>query len=93
MSAVSPAAFLSSRGTDDVTTFAYDMHGNLIEMDTTASNGTLRRRTTNSYRYDEKGNWTERMEVDLNQAWQMEPFPASFETICRFTRKLDYFNA
>jgi hypothetical protein len=93
MSAVSPAGFLSSRGTDDVTTFAYDMHGNSIEMDTTASNGTLRRRTTNSYRYDEKGNWTERMEVDLNQAWQMEPFPASFETICRFTRKLDYFNA
>jgi hypothetical protein len=33
------------------------------------------------------------MEVDLNQAWKMEPFPASFETICRFTRKLDYFNA
>jgi YD repeat-containing protein len=92
ISAVSPAGFLSSRGTDDVTTFKYDLHGNLIEMNTTASNGTLHRRTTNSYRYDEKGNWIERTEVELNETWQTEPFPASFETICRFIRKLDYFN-
>lgn len=93
ISAVSPAGFLSSKGTDGVTTFEYDLHGNLIEMNTTESDGTLQRRTTNSYRYDEKGNWIERTEVDLNQAWQTEPFPASFETIWRFTRKLDYFNA
>jgi YD repeat-containing protein len=88
-----PAGFLSSRGTDDVTTFAYDLHGNLIEIDTTASDGTLRRKVTSAYRYDEKGNWVERTEVELNQTWQTEPFPASFETIRRFTRKLDYFNA
>jgi len=93
MSAVSPAGFLSSRGTDDVTTFEYDLHGNLIEMNTTASDGTLQRKVTNVYHYDEKGNWIERTEVELNQTWQTEPFPASFETICRFTRKLDYFNA
>jgi YD repeat-containing protein len=91
--AVSPAGFLSSRGSNDVTTFEYDLHGNLVEMNTTASDGTLLRKATNSYRYDEKGNWIERTEVELNQAWQTEPFPASFETICRFTRKLDYFNA
>jgi YD repeat-containing protein len=93
ISAVSPAGFLSSRGTDHVTTFEYDLHGNLIEMNTRASGGILLRRMTNSYRYDEKGNWIERTEVELNQTWQTEPFPASFETICRFTRKLDYFNA
>lgn len=90
---VTPAGFLSSRGTDDVTTFEYDLHGDLVEMNTMASDGTLRRRVTNSYRYDEKGNWIERTEVELNQTWKTEPFPASFETICRFTRKLDYFNA
>lgn len=93
ISVISPAGFLSSRRTEDVTTFEYDLHGNLIEMNTTASDGTLRRRITNSYRYDEKGNWIEGTEVELNQTWQTEPFPASFETICRFTRKLDYFNA
>lgn len=86
-----PAGFLSSRGTDNVTTFEYDLHGNLIEMNTTASDGSLQHRVTNSYRYDEKGNWIEQTEVELNQTWQREPFPASFETICRFTRKLDYW--
>lgn len=93
ISIVSRPGFLSSRGADHVTTLEYDLHGNLIEMNTTASDGTLLHRTTNSYRYDEKGNWIERTEVDLNQTWQTEPFPASFETIRRFTRKLDYFNA
>lgn len=93
ISIVSLPGFLSSRGADHVTTLEYDLHGNLIEMNTTASDGTLLHRTTNSYRYDEKGNWTERTEVDLNQTWQKEPFPASFETIGRFTRKLNYFNA
>jgi YD repeat-containing protein len=93
ISAVSPAGFLSSKGTDDVTTFEYDLHGNLIEMKTTASDGTLLRRTTNSYRYDKKGNWIERTEVELNQAWQTEPFPASFETIRRFTRRVEYFSS
>ena len=88
-----PAGFLSSRGTDNVTTYEYDLHGNLTEMTTIASDGTLQRTTTNSYSYDEKGNWIERTEVDLSQTWQTEPFPASFETIWRFTRKLDYFNA
>ncbi len=92
-SIVSPPGFLSSRGADNVTTFEYDLHGNQIEVNTTASDGTLQSRMTNSYRYDEKGNWIEQTEVDLNQTWQTEPFPASFETICRFTRKLDYFNA
>lgn len=90
MTVVAPAGVLSSRETDDVTTFAYDLHGNLIEVSTTASNGALVRRTTNSYRYDEKGNWVDRTEVELNQTWQTEPFPASFETICQFTRKLEY---
>src|SRR5262249_54167256 len=52
MSVVSPAGFLSSRGTDNVTTFEYDPHGNLIEMNTTGSDGTLLHRMTNSYRYD-----------------------------------------
>lgn len=89
----SPAGFLSSRGTDDVYTFEYDLHGNLVEMDTTASDGTLRRKVTNTYRYDEKGNWIEQTEIELNQTWQREPFPASFETICRYTRKLVYFDA
>lgn len=93
ISQVTPAGFLSSRGTDNVTTLEYDLHGNLILMNTTASDGTLQRRVTNSYRYDEKGNWIEQTEVELNQTWQTEPFPASFETICRYTRKLDYFNA
>jgi len=88
-----PAGFLSPRGTDDVTTCEYDLHGNLIEMNTMASDGTLRRKVTNAYRYDEKGNWIEQTEMELNQTWQTEPFPASFETICRYTRKLDYFNA
>lgn len=92
ISQVTPAGFLSLRGTDNVTTLQYDLHGNLIEMKTTASDGTLQRRMTNSYRYDEKGNWIERTEVELNQSWQTEPFPASFETICQFTRKLDYFD-
>ena len=91
--AVSPAGFLSSRGTDSVTTFEYDLHGNEIEMNTTASDGTLQRRTTNSYRFDEKGNWTEQTVVDLDQTWQTKPFPASFEEIWRFTRKLDYCDA
>ena len=93
ISMVSPPGLLSSRGADHVTTLEYDLHGNLIEMNTRASDGTLLSRATNSYRYDEKGNWIERTEVNLNQAWRTEPFPASFETICRFTRKLDYFNA
>ena len=87
-----PAGFLSSRGTDNVTKYEYDLNGNLIEVTTTASDGTLQSRTTNSYRYDEKGNWIEQIVVDLHQTWQTEPFPASFETIWRFTRKLDYFN-
>jgi hypothetical protein len=91
ISVVAPARFLSSRGTDNVTTFEYDLHGNQIEVNTTASDGTLQRRMTNSYRYDEKGNWIEKTEVELNQTWKTEPFPASFETIRRFTRKLDYF--
>jgi hypothetical protein len=93
ISIVSPPGFLSSRGADHVITLEYDLHGNLIEMNTTASDGALLHRTTNSYRYDEKGNWIERTEVDLNQTWQTAPFSASFETICRFTRKLAYFNA
>jgi YD repeat-containing protein len=91
MTVVAPAGFLSSRETDDVTTFAYDVQGNLIEMNTTASDGSLIRRTTNAYRYDEKENWIEREEVELNQTWQTEPFPSSFETICQFTRNLEYF--
>jgi hypothetical protein len=93
ISMVSPAGFLSSRGTDDVITFEYDVHGNQIEMNTTASDGTLQNRTTNSYGYDEKGNWIEQTVVDLNQTWQTKPFSASFETIWQFTRKLDYFDA
>ena len=93
ISTVSPAGFLSSRGNDNVTTFEYDLHGNQIEVNTTASDGTLQSRTTNSYRYDEKGNWIEQTVVDLNQTWQMKPFPASFETIWEFTRKLEYFDA
>jgi hypothetical protein len=93
ISQVTPAGFLSSRGTDNVTTLEYDLHGNLVLMNTTASDGTLQRRVTNSYRYDEKGNWIEQTVVELNQAWRMEPFPASFESISRFTRKLDYFDA
>lgn len=88
-----PAGFLSSRGTDNVTTYEYDLHGNLIEATTKASDGTLQHTTTNSYRYDDKGNWIERTEVDLSQTWQTKPFPASFEAICRFTRMLDYFSA
>jgi hypothetical protein len=88
-----PVGFLSSRGTDNVTNFEYDLHGNLIEMNTEAADGTLVSGATNSYRYDEKGNWIERTKVDLNQAWQTQPFPASFETICRFTREIVYFNA
>jgi hypothetical protein len=88
-----PVGFLSSRGTDNVTNFEYDLHGNLIEMNTEAADGTLVSRATNSYRYDEKGNWIERTEVDLDQAWQTKPFPASFETICRSTREIVYFNA
>lgn len=90
ISAVSPAGFLSSRGTDNVTIFQYDEHGNEIEQNTTASNGTLERKVTNAYRYDEKRNWIERTVVELNQTWQTKPFPASFETIWRFTRKVDY---
>jgi YD repeat-containing protein len=92
-SIVSPPGLLSSKGSDHVTTYEYDLHGNLIEVNTRASDGALLSRGTNSYSYDEKGNWIERTEVDLNQAWQTKPFPASFETICGFTRKLDYFNA
>ena len=92
ISTVSPAGFLSSKGTDDVTTFEYDRHGNLIEMNTTASDGTLQQKATNAYRYDEKGNWIEQTHVELNQTWRTEPFPASFEMICRFTRKIDYFD-
>lgn len=87
-----PVGFLSPRGTDNVTTFEYDLHGNLFEMNTEAADGTLQHKTTNSYRYDDQGNWIERTEVDLNQTWQTRPFPASFESICRFTRKLDYFD-
>jgi YD repeat-containing protein len=90
-SKVSPAGFLSSRGTDDVTTLEYDLYGNMIKMDTTASDGTLLSKATNAYRYDEKGNWIEQTAVDTNQTWQTNPFPASFETISRFTRKIDYF--
>ena len=92
ISIVSLPGFLSSRGADHVTTLEYDLHGNLIEMNTTAADGTLVSRATNSYRYDEKGNWIERTEVELNQTWKTEPFPASFETIVRFIRKLEYFN-
>lgn len=92
-SIVSPPGFLSSKGTNHVTTCEYDLYGNVIEVNTRASDGTLLSRMTNSYRYDDKGNWIERTEVDLNQAWKTEPFPASFETIHRFTRKFDYFNA
>ncbi len=91
ISVVSPAGFLSSRGADNVTTFRYDEQGNELEQTTTASDGTLERKVTNAYRYDDKGNWIECTEVDLDQTWKTEPFPASFETICRFTRKLDYF--
>lgn len=91
-STFSPAGFLSSKGTDSVTTFKYDLHGNEIEVTTTASDGTLQGRATNSYRYDEKGNWIEQTVVDLNQTWQTKPFPASFETIWQFIRKLDYFD-
>lgn len=88
----SPAGFLSSKGADNVTTFEYDLHGNQIEVNTKASDGTLLSTITNSYRYDDKENWIERTEVELNQAWKTEPFPAAFETIVRFTRKLIYVN-
>lgn len=75
-----------------MTTFEYDLHGNQIEVNTKASDGTLLGTITNSYRYDDKENWIERTEMELNQTWKTEPFPASFETIVRFTRKIDYFN-
>jgi hypothetical protein len=88
----SPAGFLSLRGADNMTTFEYDLHGNQIEVNTKASDGTLLGTITNSYRYDDKENWIERTEMELNQTWKTEPFPASFETIVRFTRKIDYFN-
>jgi len=90
---VSPAGFLSSRGADYVMAFEYDLHGNQIKTNTTASDGTLLSRVTNSYGYDEKGNWIEQTVVDLTQDWQRKPFPASFESIWQFTRKLDYFDA
>jgi hypothetical protein len=88
----SPAGFLSLRAADNMTTFEYDLHGNQIEVNTKASDGTLLSTITNSYRYDDKENWIERTEMELNQTWKTEPFPASFETIVRFTRKIDYFN-
>jgi hypothetical protein len=45
ISKVSPAGFLSSSGTDNVTTFEYDLHGNEIEMNTEASDVTQNPKT------------------------------------------------
>lgn len=88
---VIPAGLGSPREVNDVTNFNYDEQGNLLEMKTTGPDGILVSRTSNSYVYDEKGNWIERTEVELNQTWQTEPFAASFETIRQFTRTVEYF--
>jgi YD repeat-containing protein len=85
-------AWTTTRKINDVTRFIYDEHGNLFEVTTTGPDESLIHRTTNSYLYDERGNWIDSTEVELNQAWQTEPFHASFETIRRFTRKIDYFD-
>lgn len=92
MTVVAPAGYLSAREVNDTTTFTYDPYGNLSEMKTTASDGTIQRKITISYLYDEKGNWTESTELEVNETWQTEPFPASIEAITLFERKIEYYS-
>ena len=37
------------------------------------------------------GKWIEKTQVELNNTWQPEPFPAAFETIREFRRIISYF--
>lgn len=83
--------FPSPRAVDDRTLFSYDEHGNLTDMVTTGPDGSLIRRTTDAFVYDSHGNWIEKTEVELNNTWKTEPFPAAFETIHRFKRAISYF--
>ena len=83
--------FLSPRAVDDRTLFSYDEHGNITDMITTGPDASLIRRTTNAFVYDSHGNWIEKTEVELNNTWKTEPFPAAFETIHRFKRTISYF--
>jgi hypothetical protein len=82
---------LSPRAVDDRTLFSYDEHGNLTDMIATGAEGSLIRRTTNAFVYDSHGDWFEKTEVELNNTWKTEPFPAAFETIHRFKRTISYF--
>jgi len=83
--------FLSPRAVDDRTLFFYDEHGNLKSMVTSGPGGSLVAKTTNAFVYDGRRNWIEKTEVELNNTWKTEPFPAAFETIRQFRRVISYF--
>ena len=82
---------LGPRDVDDRTVFCYDEHGNMTEMITKGPDGAVVQRISNLYAYDSVGNWTEKTETDLSNTWQIEPFPAAFETISVFHRNVSYF--
>jgi hypothetical protein len=88
---VAKKGFLSPRAVDDRTLFTYDEHGNLKDMVTTGPDGSLTSRKTGLFVYDDHGNWIEKTEVELDNEWKTEPFPAAFETTRRFRRTISYF--
>jgi antitoxin component YwqK of YwqJK toxin-antitoxin module len=88
---IAKKGFLSPRAVDDRTLFFYDEYGNLKSMVTSGPGGSLVAKTTNAFVYDGRGNWIEKIEVELNNTWQTEPFPAAFETISQFRRIISYF--
>src|SRR5262249_45664057 len=89
--AVVPKGTSSSRAVDDRSLLSYDAHGSLTEIVTNGPDGSLIRQTKNVFVYDDHGNWIRKTETELNNVWQMEPFPAAFETIREFRRAMSYF--
>lgn len=88
---VGPAGLGSPRELNDVTSFRYDEHGNLAELLTRGPEGLLRT-ITNTYVYDDQGNWIRRTETETNNIWQTEPFQAAFETMRELSRSIEYFS-
>jgi hypothetical protein len=81
----------SPRAVDDRTVCSYDARGSLAEETTNGPDGSLVRRATNVFTYDDQGNWIRKTETKLDNVWQTEPFPAAYETIREFRRTISYF--
>jgi hypothetical protein len=88
---IAKKGFGSPRAVDDRTLFSYSEHGNLTEMVTSGSDGSLVGGTTSVFEYDGHGNWVTKTETVLNNTWQTQPFSAAFETIRQFHRAISYF--